>query len=85
MDKKFLKTLEMLRPEGGYVSRGFEYEGIEFINCKPFTKAEFEAALAQCDQLEAAKANAEANAKATAQAKLAALGLNTDDLKALGL
>jgi len=50
---KFLKTLEMLRPEGGYVSRGFEYEGIEFIDCEPFTKAEFEAALNQYDDWKA--------------------------------
>jgi hypothetical protein len=33
----------------------------------------------------AAKKQAEALAKATAQAKLAALGLTTEDLKALGL
>jgi hypothetical protein len=32
-----------------------------------------------------AKAEAKANAKATAQGKLAALGLTTDDLRALGL
>ena len=75
----------MLRPEGGYISRGFEYEGIEFINCEPFSKAEFETALAQFDQLEAQKEAAKATAKATAQAKLAALGLTSDDLKALGL
>jgi hypothetical protein len=82
---KFLKTLEMLRPEGGYVSRGFEYENIEFIDCEPFTKAQFEAALNQFDnwKLEQdAKAQAD---KTAAQSKLAALGLTADDLKALGL
>jgi hypothetical protein len=39
-------------------------------------------------QIDAAKAQAEAEAaakKAAAEAKLAALGLTTDDLKALGL
>ena len=36
-------------------------------------------------QTEKAQAAAQANAKAAAEAKLAALGLTTDDLKALGL
>jgi hypothetical protein len=35
--------------------------------------------------VEQAKAEAKAQAKATAEAKLAALGLTTEDLKALGL
>lgn len=82
---KFLKTIEMLRPEGGYISRGFEYEGIEFIDCEPFTKAEFEAALTQYDDWKSEQdAKAQAN-KTAAQSKLAALGLTADDLKALGL
>jgi hypothetical protein len=40
--------------------------------------------IAEREALEA-KANEAAEAKATAEAKLAALGLTTDDLKALGL
>jgi len=82
---KFLKTLEMLRPEGGYVSRGFEYEGIEFIDCDPFTKAEFEAALNQYDAWKAEQDSKAIADKEAAQAKLAALGLTANDLKALGL
>lgn len=82
---KFLKTLEMLRPEGGYISRGFEYEGIEFISCDSFTKTEFETALAQYDAWKAAQDSKAMADKEAAQAKLAALGLTANDLKALGL
>lgn len=85
MDYKYLEVVKMLRPNGGYVSRGFEYEGIEFIDCEPFSKEEFNLALKQYDE---SKAKLEANAaakKAAAEAKLAALGLDAEDLKALGL
>jgi len=46
--------------------------------------AQYEIDLAQAQVEEQAKAEAEAQ-KAAAEAKLAALGLTTDDLKALGL
>ena len=46
--------------------------------------AEWEEKLAKRQAIESAEAKAEAD-KAAAQAKLAALGLTTDDLKALGL
>lgn len=80
------EVLAFLRPDGGYVMVGDDYENIVFeSHCEPFSKAEYEAAFAQVD---AAKAQAEAEAaakKAAAEAKLAALGLDADDLKALGL
>jgi hypothetical protein len=79
------EVLGMLIPNGGYVQVGTEYEGIEFIECEPITKAQFEAGFAQYDAWKAEQ-NAKATAdKASAQAKLAALGLTADDLKALGL
>ena len=34
-------VLTMLRPEGGWIVTGNEYEGIEFISCEPITKQEF--------------------------------------------
>jgi len=79
------EVLFHLRPEGGYKAVGFDYEGIEFIECEPFTKKEFEAAFAKVDEIKAQEATAAAAAKATAEAKLSALGLTLDDLKALGL
>jgi hypothetical protein len=79
------QVLGMLIPDGGYVARGDEYEGIEFLECEPITKAQFEAGFAQFDAWKAEQ-NAQATAaKAAAEAKLAALGLTADDLKALGL
>jgi hypothetical protein len=79
------EVLGFLIPNGGYVLRGNEYEGIEFIEATPITKAQFEAGFAQYDAWKAEQDAAQAAAKETAQAKLAALGLTTDDLKALGL
>lgn len=79
------EVLEMLIPQGGWILVGDDYEGIQFIDCEPITKAQFDAGFAQVD---AFKAEQEAQAitnKEAAQAKLAALGLTADDLKALGL
>ena len=79
------EVLRFLIPTGGWVLRGDDFEGIEFIEAKPITKAQFEAGF---DQYDAWKAEQDAKAaadKAAAQAKLAALGLTADDLKALGL
>jgi hypothetical protein len=74
-----------LRPTGGYITNGDSYEGIVFLECEPFTKAEYEAAIPKVDEWLAAQEAAAAAKKAAAEAKLAALGLTSDDLKALGL
>jgi len=79
------EVLEMLIPNGGWIISGNEYEGIEFSKCEPITKKQFEAGFAQYDAWKAEQEEAKAQAKAAAQAKLAALGLTTDDLTALGL
>jgi len=78
-------VLGMLIPDGGYVAVGGEYEGIQFLECEPITKAQFEAGFAQYDSWKAEQEAKAATDKAAAQAKLAALGLTADDLKALGL
>jgi hypothetical protein len=78
-------VLSMLIPNGGYVVRGNEYEGIEFLECEPITKEQFNAGFAQYDAWKAEQDAQAAAAKASAEAKLAALGLTADDLKALGL
>ncbi len=78
-------VLGMLIPDGGYVARGTEYEGIEFIDCEPITKKQFLDGFALFDTWKAEQEAAKIAAKEAAQAKLAALGLTTDDLKALGL
>ena len=79
-------VLEMLCPQGGWILVGDDFDGITWVDERPrCTKAEFEAGFAQWDAWKAEQdAKAEAD-KAAAQAKLAALGLTADDLKALGL
>lgn len=79
------QVLAMLIPDGGYVATGEDFEGIEFIDCEPITKAEFTAGFAQYDAWKAEQETKAETDKASAQAKLAALGLTADDLKALGL
>jgi hypothetical protein len=78
-------VLEMLIPTGGWVCRGDSFADIEFIDCEPITKKEFEAGFAKYDAWKAEQDAAKATAKATAEAKLAALGLTIEDLTALGL
>jgi hypothetical protein len=79
------EVLTMLIPSGGWIITGDAYEGIEFVECEPITKAQFEAGFAQYDTWKAEQDLAKAQAKALAEAKLEALGLTADDLKALGL
>jgi hypothetical protein len=79
------EVLEMLYPNGGWAISGEEYEGIQFLECEPITKAEYEAGFAAYDAWKAEQDEAKAAKKAAAEAKLAALGLTADDLKALGL
>ena len=69
-----------------YVIYGDDYDSINWFGKSPaITKSQFKAGFAQYDAWKAeqdAKAVAD---KAAAQAKLEALGLTADDLKALGL
>ena len=75
----------MLIPTGGYITVGDDYEGIEFVDCAPITKAEFEAGAIKYDVWKAEQEEKKAAALVTATAKLTALGLTAADLKALGL
>lgn len=81
-----LDVLNMLLPEGGWIIAGNDFDGITFVDERPrCTEAEFKAGFAQWDAWKAEQdAKAEAD-KALATAKLEALGLTADDLKALGL
>jgi len=80
-----MQVLSMIIPQGGWIITGDNYEGIQFLECEPISKAEFEAGFAQYDAWKAEQDAAKAQAKVLAEAKLAALGLDADDLKALGL
>jgi hypothetical protein len=82
---KGYEVLNYLLPQGGWYMSGDDYEGIQFLECEPITKAQFEAGFAQYDAWKANLEKAKQAAKESAQAKLSALGLTADDLKALGL
>ena len=78
-------VLTMLCSNVEWVISGDDFDSIQWIKGQAITKAQFDAGFAQYDAWKAeqdAKTQAEKNA---AQAKLAALGLTADDLKALGL
>jgi hypothetical protein len=80
-----IEVLNFLIPQGGWVAYGEEYEGIQFLDCEPITKEQFESGFAQFDAWKAEQDAQAAADKASATAKLEALGLTADDLKALGL
>jgi len=44
-----LEVIQFLRPAGGWVLVGDEYEGITFYEAAPFSKEEFQEAFSKCD------------------------------------
>ena len=70
----------MLIPTGGWVISGDDFEGIQFIEAEPITKAEFEAGFAKVD---AYKAEQDAKAAAAKTALLDRLGITADEAKLL--
>lgn len=79
-------VLNMLLPAGGWILSGDDFDNITWVDDRPrCTKAEFEVGFAKFNAWKADQEAQAATAKASAEAKLAALGLTGDDLKALGL
>ncbi len=74
------QVLSMLIPNGGYVQYGEDYEGIQFIECEPITKAQYEAGFAQYDAWKAEQDAAKAQAKT---ALLERLGLTQEEFNTL--
>lgn len=74
------EVLEMLIPNGGWVISGDTYEGIQFLECEPITKEEFEAGFAQYD---AFKAEQDAEKAAKKAALLKRLGLTQEEANLL--
>ena len=78
------KAILFIRPAAQFVMRGFEVEWMDETQTEP-TEAEIAQAWIDYQaKIETDLATEQAK-KAAAEAKLAALGLNADDLKALGL
>ena len=70
------QVLTMLIPDGGYVLRGDAYENIEFIECEPITKQQFEDGFAAYDTWKAQQESERVAAKA---ALLDRLGITADE------
>ena len=78
-------VLSMLRPNGGWVIAGNDYAGIQWISCEPLTEEQFNEGFNAYPSWKAQQEAQVAAQKTAAEAKLAALGLTADDLRALGL
>jgi hypothetical protein len=70
------EVLSMLIPNGGWAITGDEYEGIQFLECDPITKKQFQDGLAQ---YEAIKAEQDAKKAADRAALLERLGITADE------
>ena len=77
---KGYEVLNYLLPQGGWYISGDDYEGIEFLECEPITKAQFNAGFAQYD---AWKAEQDSKTAADKTALLAKLGITADEAKLL--
>jgi hypothetical protein len=73
-------VLDMLIPSGGWYITGDDYEGIQFLECEPITKKQFEDGFKKCDAWKLQQNNAKAAAKA---AILDRIGLTADELKTI--
>ena len=79
-------VLGMLCPLGGWIITGDDFDSVIWVDERTkCTKAQFEAGFAQYDAWKVQQETQIAADKAGATAKLEALGLTADDLKALGL
>jgi len=69
-------VLSMLIPQGGYILVGNDYTGIQFLECEPITKSQFDAGFAEYD---AWKAEQDAKSASNKTALLAKLGITADE------
>ena len=73
-------VLQMLIPEGGWVIAGDDYDTIQFLECDPITKEQFEAGFKVADKWLADQEQAKTDKK---NALLEKLGLTLDEVKLL--
>jgi len=81
------QAIKKLRPNAEFSFTDFDYSTIKWdmLEGDAPTQAEIDVAIEQVKADEAQAELDKINAKLNAEAKLVALGLTTDDLKALGL
>ena len=70
------QVLEMLIPNGGWVITGNEFEGIQFLDCDPISKKEFQDGFAKYEAYAVAKESA---VKAQKDAILERLGITAEE------
>jgi hypothetical protein len=73
---KGYEVLQMLIPMGGWVISGDNFEGIQFLECEPITKQQFDNGFAAYDALKAQQESERAAAKA---ALLERLGITAEE------
>lgn len=76
-------VLTFIEPDSQWVITGNEYEGIQWLNDITVTKERLETEIKVYQKHIEKMENDKAAAKASAQAKLAALGLTADEIKAI--
>jgi hypothetical protein len=74
------EVLGLLIPNGGYTQVGNTFEGIEFLECEPITKKQYQDGFAQYDAL---KAEQDAKKAIDKAALLDRLGITADEAKLL--
>jgi len=70
------EVLSMLIPQGGWIITGEDYANIEFLECAPITKAEYEAGFDKFDSWKLQSTQEKADAKS---ALLERLGITADE------
>jgi hypothetical protein len=82
----YTKILKRKYPNNEWILDGDNYEGLTWLSDTPKpTKKQLDDLWAEVQAEIEAEGEAKVQAKEAAEAKLAALGLTADDLKALGL
>jgi hypothetical protein len=74
------EVLSMLLPNGGWYISGDDYEGIQFLECEPITKAQYDEGFTQYDVWKIEQDATKAQAKA---ALLERLGLTQEEFNTL--
>lgn len=77
---EIVEVIKFIRPQGGFIVRGNTFDGIEFLECEPFTEEEFNQAKINYQNWKEQK---ETEAKIKRQALLDKLGITEDEAKIL--